>query len=77
MGSRKIHLCISIQGILDWHKRKKIKCLVHESGKAMTDAEARAFLAECLAEGKRVLPMSDECEGFSYQTGCPGHEIKN
>lgn len=75
MGSRKIHLSISIQGILDMHKRKKIKCLKNESGKTMTDSEAREFLSECLAEGKRVLPM-DDCEGFSYQTGCPGHEIK-
>lgn len=74
MSSRKIHLCISIQGILDQHKRKKIKCLVHENGRPMTDPEAREFLAECLAEGKLVLPMSDECEGFSYQTGCPGHD---
>jgi hypothetical protein len=30
-------------------------------------------LMEC-GFGRRVLPMSDECEGFDYQTGCPGHE---
>lgn len=72
--SKKVHLCISIQGLLDWHKRKKITCLLHDNGRKMTDVEARAYLAECLAEGKRVLPMAD-CEGFSYETGCPGHEV--
>lgn len=26
-------------------------------------------------EGKRVIPIGEPCEGFSYQDGCPGHEI--
>lgn len=73
---RRIHMCVSIQGLLDNHKHKKITILEDDNGKKMTDTEARIFLAQCLSEGKRVLPTSDDCEGFSYQTGCPGHEIK-
>lgn len=27
-------------------------------------------------EGKKVIPLNDPpCEGFSYETGCPGHEV--
>lgn len=24
-------------------------------------------------QGKKVLPFGDPCDGFSYETGCPGH----
>lgn len=71
---QKFHMSISIEGMLNWNKRKKINFMHHDDGSKMTDAEARIYLAEALAEGKRVLPMA-ECEGFDYQKGCPGHPI--
>jgi hypothetical protein len=44
--------------------------------KVLTEiGEIREFFQECLDSGWRFLPFSDECEGFDYQTGCPGHTI--
>jgi hypothetical protein len=40
----------------------------------MTATEGKLFLMECLQKGWEVLPLGQPCEGFSYQTGCPGHE---
>jgi hypothetical protein len=40
----------------------------------MNGDEAWNALADELAKGHRVIPVGDACEGFSYQTGCPGHE---
>jgi hypothetical protein len=44
-----------------------------EKGRDLTGPETREYLLDRLAEGKRVLPCSPDCEGFDYQTGCPGH----
>lgn len=35
--------------------------------------EARCYLYHLRAEGKKLLPLGQPCEGFSYITGCPGH----
>ena len=43
-----------------------------DNGKECTDKEARDYLKECLNKGYKVIPFG-ECEGFDYQTGCPGH----
>jgi hypothetical protein len=42
-------------------------------GTAATRTEAIEWLYDELAKGRRVLPMGPPCEGFSYETGCPGH----
>ena len=44
----------------------------NETGRYLTAAECKAYLEQCQTEGKRVLPMGD-CDGFDFQTGCPGH----
>lgn len=65
------HFTINIAGIL---KRKTSigKLFEDEDGKFLNDRQARKMLNEMLAEGKRLFPMGD-CEGFNYETGCPGH----
>ena len=73
MSGRIVHMCLDIRGALGWPKSKLRGLLVHDTGKKATADEAREFLLDCVAEGKRVLPMG-ECDGFSYETGCPGHE---
>lgn len=65
-GSRTYHCCLSISGTLK--RARDIKCFFDNA------EEGRTFLKQCLAEGKRVLPFGDPCEGFSYETGCPGHD---
>ncbi len=67
------HMSANIAGMISLYKKKSMKGLIEdENGKPMGDAEARAYLNNCLAEGKRVIPCGN-CEGFDYQTGCPGH----
>lgn len=47
-----------------------------EQGRTLSWDEAQSYLFDCLAKGWKVIPLtSNPCEGFSYQTGCPGHEV--
>jgi hypothetical protein len=39
----------------------------------LSRGEAEAGLRALVAEGVKRIKMSDECIGFSDQTGCPGH----
>jgi hypothetical protein len=73
MGSKIYHVSLSVKGAL--RQRKKITYM-EDNGKQISDAEAREFLMQCLSEGKRLIPIGKECEGYSYETGCPGHEVK-
>ena len=48
--------------------------LRRSDGSIPTYEEVREWLLDRLQEGKRRLPVGEPCEGFSYETGCPGHE---
>jgi hypothetical protein len=67
-------MSVNIEGLLRNCKRRKITFMMHDDGSKMTDTEARLYLAEAQAMGWRLLPMQD-CDGFDYQNGCPGHPI--
>lgn len=72
----KHHTCLSIEGCLNYHKRKKINYFQDENGNTISDQKARIYLAECQNKGWKVIPMGEECEGFDYfGKGCPGHLI--
>ena len=72
--SRIVHMCLDIRGALRWPARRLGGMFHTTDGKRFaTSDEAREFLMDCLSEGKRVLPIG-ECDGFSFETGCPGHE---
>lgn len=72
----KRHMCINLAGLLRNSGKKKIKIFEDENGNIISDAEARAYIAECQAKGWRVIPMGEACEGFDYfGSGCPGHPI--
>lgn len=70
-----MHMSIDIRGFLEYHRRKKIRIMLHDDGKRMTDSEAREYLYTALGEGKRVLPCG-ECDNFDYQKGCQGHPVE-
>lgn len=77
--SRTIHVCISVRSILDWPKaeqRRMLRSIRRGDGTpfATTDQMRNHFMDQ-LSMGREVLPFSDACEGFSYKTGCPGHEV--
>lgn len=59
----KHHVCTNIEGLLRIVGRKKINFMEDESGKTVSDAEARAYIKECQDKGYKYLPVSD-CEGF-------------
>jgi len=68
------HFCQSIKGALkNWSKEEW-----EEVGKRnkMTAEAAKEKFRIWDFEGKKVIPIGDPCEGFSYQDGCPGHEVK-
>jgi hypothetical protein len=69
----KIHMCVDIRGLLEMHRRKKIRIMQHDDGRRMTDSEARDYLYKALGEGKEFLPCSSECDNFDYKKGCLGH----
>ena len=71
---RIFHLHLDVLGALR-HPKVLRGCITVEGKKLETTAEVKAFLENQLAMGHECLPMSSECEGFDYKTGCPGHVI--
>lgn len=65
------HMSINIEGVLRYDDNYLSK-LFTDDGENKPGHVVRDWLKLQLALGKRVLPMGD-CEGFDYQTGCPGH----
>lgn len=51
------------------------KIFVQNGAKVPAEA-ARMYLLDQLADGILCIPVGEPCEGFSYQTGCPGHETE-
>jgi len=65
------HFCLSISGALrNWRKRDW-ESLAISNG--TTAARIKEKFRIWDFEGKKVLPIGEACEGFSDQTGCPGH----
>lgn len=67
---------MSVDGPLANWSNKMFKNILRDSetGEYISPEMARKQFELWRFEGKRVVPMSDECEGFSFETGCPGHE---
>lgn len=77
--SKTIHSCLDIAGYLELGKNNPTEIFGsifnNPDGSNMHPLEAKRVLEESLAIGRKVLPFG-HCEGFSYQTGCPGHEYE-
>jgi len=70
--TKTIHICQSVSGALkNWSKKEWESVAKHN--KMTADALKERFRIYEF-EGKRVIPLGEPCEGFSYQDGCPGHE---
>lgn len=67
-----LHLCQSVSGALrNWTKD------IWDSVGAqnnMTGNQMKEKFRIMEFEGKKVIPFGKACDGFSYETGCPGHE---
>lgn len=74
MGFKK-HFSQSVSGALkNWTDRDWAR-LAAENKTSVN--ELKDYFWSALEDGKRVLPIGEPCEGFSYKTGCPGHEVKD
>lgn len=51
-------------------------CGDDDDGRTLTPTEVKMEFLQALSEGKKVIPAGPICEGFSYETGCPGHETE-
>lgn len=67
-----IHCCIDIRGVLRWGDAG-LRGMFMKDGRKMKGAEVREYLLDQLEAGRKMLPMGEPCEGFSFATGCPGH----
>ena len=72
------HMCIDVQGCIMGisSSRKKYSMFDDKNGKPILRETAIRSLLDELGKGRKVIPMGEPCEGFSYETGCPGHEVK-
>jgi len=73
------HMGISVPGLLrkDGRElRRLLPMFKHDDGTPYCSVQSlRDELIDELSKGHEVLPMSKECVGFDYKTGCPGHEV--
>jgi hypothetical protein len=69
------HMCVDIEGVMRWPDGHLRRLFSEDDGSKKSGKFVRDWLKLQLHQGKRVLPMGKECEGFSYQTGCPGHPV--
>lgn len=77
MPGKNYHLCQSVRGaLMNWTKREWSRALVDENGRRLPADVAKQWMLDQLAQGREVIPITHKpCEGFSYKTGCPGHEM--
>ena len=76
MAKTLVHVCLDIQGYLQNHTKKSeyAKLFRKDNGTLMSADEAKRYLLDQLALGRKVLPFG-ECDGFDFETGCPGHPV--
>jgi len=70
------HMCVDIRGAINW-PNSRLKSLFCDAGKPVSAEAAREHLLDQLQMGRKVIPFGKPCEGFSYESGCPGHIKKS
>lgn len=70
---RSVHVCQSVRGALKNWDKKDWEHVAKQNGKTVVGVKEWFRIKEF--EGVKVIPIGDRCEGFSDETGCPGHEI--
>lgn len=73
--STTIHICQSVSGAIKNWDKKTWQAIAKDNNMTVEAIKERFRIYEF--EGKKVIPIGDPCEGFSYQDGCPGHEARN
>jgi hypothetical protein len=73
--TRTVHMCMCIDGMLRWPDKDLKGLLVDDKGNPQLPRVVRDWLKIEKLKGRRVIPFGKACEGFSYETGCPGHPV--
>lgn len=77
MTTKKYHMSISIRGALARNTDELNGVFASKKIPGpdgwMNGSQAKQFLMDELEKGRRFLPAT-QCDGFDYQTGCPGHD---
>ena len=71
---QRIHICQSVSGALANWSRKDWEMVARDNDCSIDRIKGRFRIMEL--EGKKVIPIGDACEGFSYETGCPSHPVE-
>lgn len=75
MTTTTYHWCQDVRGALkNWNKGQWEQVAADNNTTAIRVKEQFRIMD---FEGKRVIPISEPCEGFSYETGCPGHPVND
>lgn len=75
MTARSYHMALDVRGFLMRAKRREYKnMLKHESGRPMTEDEAKMALLDELAKGHEFIPYG-KCDNFDFKSGCLGHDV--
>jgi len=67
------HMCVDIRGAIKWHNSRLKSLFCDSEGKPVSAEAAREHLFDQLQMGRKVIPFGKPCDGFSYESGCPGH----
>jgi hypothetical protein len=67
-----IHVCQSVTGALKNWTARDWRHIANDNHMTVPQIKERFRIYEF--EGKKVIPFGSACKGFSYETGCPGHE---
>lgn len=68
-----VHVSLSVRDAITWRKSQLRKLVPRDGGGYLSPVEAIEWLLDHLQEGRRFLPFGKPCNGFSFETGCPGH----
>lgn len=69
------HMSVNLEGLLRNFKGRKINILSDDSGRQLSDSEARQEISRLQSLGHKLMCCSTECEGFDpFGGGCPGHK---
>ena len=69
-GNLTRHMRADVEGMI---RHRSFDALQHDDGRPMTRHEAEDELFRLHARGVQYIPVSEECDGFDPQDGCPGH----
>jgi hypothetical protein len=69
------HMCVSVAGSLRSLDKDLRGLLTLDDGREATTHQTRQWLRIQQMKGRKVVPIGQPCEGFSYEIGCHGHPI--